>query len=203
MRGSTLGVLLSAAAVSCAAEELPARSLDAVLGIPDDLLLYEQVPTPPGGLEKPDPNVEVARIEAELKRAKKGSTNGERLFKDGDIAKIDAERRALKVVRLTRELERARAEAQDQGAQDLRDGTAEQRFSPDSLRELEVALCECRKRAEEAAKACHEAELAGAELNLARQRKLLSAGIGRRYLVERAEAQVEALKKVTGSAPRG
>jgi len=49
-----------------------------------------------------------ARLEKELERAKKNASGAERLCRIGALAKVEAEQRALKVVRLESDLENAR-----------------------------------------------------------------------------------------------
>src|ERR1700680_2165999 len=56
----------------------------------------------------PAPIIDVARLEKDLERARKTAAGAERLYKMGALAKIEAEGRALKVVRLESDLENAR-----------------------------------------------------------------------------------------------
>lgn len=57
--------------------------------------------TPPGVARETAPE----RIQVALEKAKKSATAGERLYRSGVIANLDAENRVLKVVRLEAELE--------------------------------------------------------------------------------------------------
>ena len=56
----------------------------------------------------PEPILDLARLEKDLERARKNAAGAERLYKMGALAKVEAEARALKVVRLEADLENAR-----------------------------------------------------------------------------------------------
>src|SRR5688572_26806635 len=57
------------------------------------------------------------RIALALEKAKKNAASGERLFKGGIIAKVDAEKRALKVIKLEADLAGARLELAKQNVE--------------------------------------------------------------------------------------
>jgi hypothetical protein len=143
------------------------------------------------------PAVSVVRIEAALERAKKSAASGERMFRAGIIAKVDAEKRALKVVQLTADLAAARSEAArlelDARREEFGAGKASQQqfdaaqASADAADEAAAAAAATRARA----------ELADAEINLGRQRRLLAAGAGSKALVARAQSKLAALKNKT------
>ncbi|MGH9968194.1 MAG: hypothetical protein ACREBG_10240, partial [Pyrinomonadaceae bacterium] len=60
------------------------------------------------------PELDPEQIQIALERAKKSAASGERLFRSGAIAKVEAENRALKVVRLESDLANARLEVAKQ-----------------------------------------------------------------------------------------
>lgn len=173
------------------ADDLPRRAPGEAMDFEPGLLLT--LPSPR------EPIAGVPRIEAALDRAKRSASEGERLFRAGVIAKVEAERRSLKVVRLLSDLAAAREEAAktdlDAKRAQLEAGT----ISQDALAVAEAALLATTSDAAEAAATWQRAELAAAELNLSRHRKLLAAGIGSRTMVHRAEAQLAVLK--SKSAP--
>lgn len=146
----------------------------------------------------------VPQIEAALDRARKSAASGERMFRAGIIAKVESERRALKVIRLVSDLAAARLE-------DAKIELAAKRADFDAGRlskeKLDAGQAVANEASEAAAKAGAEwqrAELAAAELNLSRQRQLLTAGVGTKSLVLRAQTQVEGLKsKSAATAPPG
>src|SRR5688500_14451185 len=101
--------LLLAARLSAEEAELPKDPEP--MDIEPPLLIQEtpnrnimaNAPSAPGQKEL-DPD----RIALALEKAKKNAASGERLFKSGIIAKVDAEKRALKVIRLEADLADAR-----------------------------------------------------------------------------------------------
>lgn len=188
-----LGGFLAASLL--AEEELP-QDPSEPLDIEPPLLIQEipsrgPVQSTPGIAADLDPE----RVQIALEKAKKSATAGERLFRSGVIAKVDAENRVLKVVRLEAELANARLEVarQSVAAQQLR---FEAREIPQS--ELEIAQAALVVAANEAASAAtwrEKAELDAARLNLNRQKKLLALGSGRKSEVSRAEEKVAALQQ--------
>ena len=77
-------------------------------------------------------------------------------------------------------------------------------ISREALDAAKAVLTSAIADATAAATEWQRAELAAAELNLSRHRKLLAAGIGSRMMVKRAEAQVATLKsKPAPAIPEG
>src|SRR5688572_33289007 len=111
MRCLALLVTLLLAARLPAEEELPKdpepMDIEPPLLIQDtpNRNIMANAPSAPGQKEL-DPD----RIALALEKAKKSAASGERLFKSGIIAKVDAEKRALKVIRLEADLADARLE---------------------------------------------------------------------------------------------
>src|SRR5256886_1368794 len=113
MRWIALPLLLVFAAALPAQEELP-KDPEQPMDIEPPLLIQESpnqnvVYTRPGSADQkstPDPD----QIAASLEKARKSAASGERLYKGGIIAKVEAENRALKVIRLEAELAGAKLE---------------------------------------------------------------------------------------------
>ena len=147
----------------------------------------------------PDPTDTVPQIEVALERARKSAAAGERMFRAGIIAKVESEKRALKVVRLGADLAAARLDAVRIELAATRADFDAGKSSRERLDAAQAAGHEATEAAANAAAAWRRAELAAAELNLTRQRQLLAAGIGSRTLVQRAQLQLEDLK--SKSAP--
>ena len=141
-----------------------------------------------------EPIADVPWLEAALIRAKKSAAEGERLFRAGVIAKVEAEKRALKVVKMGADLAAARMESArldfTAGRKDFDAGS----ISREALDVAKAAFTSAITAANAAATEWQRAELSAAELNLSRHRKLLASGIGCRTMVKRAEAQVATLK---------
>jgi multidrug resistance efflux pump len=111
------------------------------------------------------------------------------------IAKVEAENRALKVVRLEADLANARLEMAKQNV-----ASQQSRFDAAEIpqTELELAKTALAAATNEAATATaqrEKAELDAAFLNLNRQKKLLAMGSGRKSEVSRAEEKVAALQQ--------
>lgn len=182
-------------AAARAADDLPRRAPGEAMDFEPALL--PDVPSPR------DPVATVPRLEAALDRAKKNATAGERLFRAGAIAKIDAENRALKVVRLLSDLTATRAEAAGTDLAAKRAKFDAGSIPREALEGAQAAHKAATTAATEAAATWQRAELDAAELNLSRHRKLLAAGIGSRTMVQRAQAQLAALKsKPTPALPQ-
>lgn len=152
-------------------------------------LVYNAPPVP--GQKDPDPE----RITVALEKAKKNAASGERLYKSGIIAKVDAENRALKVIRLEADLAEAKLELAKQNleVQQVRLDAGE--ISSEELEAAKSHLASATKDAESAAARKDQAELDAAELNLRRQQKLLAMGSGRKSAVNRAQEKVSVLQQ--------
>ena len=135
------------------------------------------------------------RIALALEKAKKSAASGERLYKGGIIAKVEAENRALKVVRLEADLAEAKLDLAKQNleVQQVRLDAGE--ISSEELETAKSLLADATKEAETAAGRKRQAELEAAELNLRRQQKLLAMGSGRKSEVSRAQEKVSALQQ--------
>jgi hypothetical protein len=135
------------------------------------------------------------RIALALEKAKKNAASGERLYKGGIIAKIDAENRALKVIRLEADLAGARLELakQNMEVQQVRLEAGE--ISAEELENAKSLLAGATNEAETAAARKNKAELDAAELNLRRQQKLLAMGSGRKSEVSRAQEKLSTLQQ--------
>jgi hypothetical protein len=135
------------------------------------------------------------QIQIALEKAKKSAAAGERLFRSGVIAKVEAENRALKVVRLEADLANARLEVAKQflASQQSRVDAAE--IPQSELESAKSALTAATNEAAAATAQREKAELAAAFLNLSRQKKLLALGSGRKSEVSRAEEKVAALQQ--------
>jgi len=178
-----------------AEEELP-QDPSEPLDIEPPLLIQEipnrsPVQSTPGIAADLDP----ARVQIALEKAKKSATAGDRLFRSGVIAKVDAENRVLKVVRLEAELANARLEVANQNvaSQQRRFDAAE--ISRSELELAQAALVAATNEAAAATSRREKAELDAARLNLSRQKKLLALGSGRKSEVSRAEEKVATLQQ--------
>jgi hypothetical protein len=198
MRWIALLLALAFAATLRAQEQLPTDPNEP-MDIEPPLLIQESpnqniVYTSPGTPDQkplPDPD----QIAATLEKAKKNAASGERLYKSGIIAKVDAENRALKVIRLEADLAEAKLELAKENvvAQQARLEAGEISQSEIDTAQLQAAAA--MREAESATAKKEKAELDAAVLNLQRQKKLLAMGSGRKAEVNRAQEKVSALQQ--------
>lgn len=198
LRYLALSFLLVFAATLAAQDDLPKADPNEPMEIEPPLLIQENpnriiVYTTPSSPEQKvaDPD----QVALALEKARKSAASGERLYKAGIIAKVEAENRALKVIRLEADLAAARLELakQDLALQETR---LEAREIPET--ELETArklLAAANREAEAAVARKKQAELDAAMINLRRQQKLLAMGSGRKAEVNRAQEKVSALQE--------
>ena len=181
-------------AAARAADDLPRRTPGEAMDFEPGLLL-------PDLAHPPEPADSAARLEAAIERAKKSAASGERMFRAGIIAKVEAEKRALKVVRLTAEFARAQLAAANAELETKRAEFAAAKISQEHLDAAQATAAAATDAAAKATAAWERAQLAAAELNLSRQRQLRAAGIGSKSLVARAQSHVAELKSKPGIAP--
>jgi hypothetical protein len=197
-RNLAIVFLIAFATTLRAQEELP-KNPEEPMDIEPPLLIQEApnqnvvYSRPDAPDQKPAPDLD--RLAASLEKARKSAAAGERLYKSGIIAKVDAENRALKVVRLEAELAEGKLQLakQNVAAQEARLEAGEiSQSEVDAAKSAELAAM---KEAEAAGAKKEKAELDAAELNLRRQQKLLAMGSGRKSEVNRAQEKVSALQQ--------
>ena len=192
-RSVALPLCLFLATSLLAEDELPADP-DQPLEIEPPLLIQE-IPNrneTPAATE-PAPALDPDRIQIALESARKSAASGERLYRIGVLAKVEAENRALKVVRLETDLANAKLELakQNVASQQVRFDAHE--ISQSELESAKSALVTATNDAAAATARREKAELDAALLNLSRQKKLLARGSGRKSEVSRAEERVSTL----------
>ena len=190
-------VVLFAAILPAQEEQLPKDPSEA-MDIEPPLLVQPApnqniVPTTPALEQKPQADPE--QIAASLEKARKSAAAGERFFKAGIIAKVDSEKRALKVIRLEADLADAKLEQAKQNVtvQEARVETGE--IPSTEIEGAKALVAAAMKESEAAAARKEKAELDAAMLNLQRQQKLLAMGSGRKSEVNRAREKVSALQQ--------
>ena len=183
------------AATLLAEEELP-QEPNEPLDIEPPLLIQE-IPNrgPQSSTPEIAPDLDPERIQIALDKAKKSAAAGERLFKSGVIAKVEAENRSLKVIRLETELAEAQLELAKQAVAALQSRLDAGEISPNEMESAKVTLAAATNSAQSAEARRDRAELDAALLNLSRQKKLLALGSGRKSEVNRAEEKVAALQQ--------
>jgi hypothetical protein len=178
-----------------AEDELPQDPSDP-MDIEPPLLIQEipgkgPVAADPGVVPELDPD----RIQAALEKAKKSAAAGERLYRSGVIAKVEAENRVLKIVRLEADLANARWEIAKHNVEEQQTRFDAGEIAQAELETAKSALASAATEAEAVTARRQQAELEAALLNLRRQKKLLAVGSGRKAEVSRAEEKVTALQQ--------
>lgn len=197
MRLIALPLMLAFVAALPAQENLPKDPEP--MDIEPPLLIQETpnrniVSTSPGTPDQ-KPSADPDQIAAALEKAKKSAASGERLYKGGIIAKVEAENRALKVIRLEADLAEAKLDLAKQNvlAQQARLEAGE--ISQSEIETAQLLAAAAMREAESATAKKEKAELDAAVLNLQRQKKLLAMGSGRKAEVNRAQEKVSALQQ--------
>jgi hypothetical protein len=198
MRWIAVPLVLAFAAALPAQEQLPTDPNEP-MDIEPPLLIQETanrniVYTTPGASDQ-KPQADPDQVAAALEKAKKSAASGERLYKSGIIAKVDAENRALKVIRLEADLAEAKLELakQNVAVQESRREAGE--ISEPEMETAKSLAAAAEKELESAVAKKGKAELDAAVLNLQRQKKLLAMGSGRKSEVNRAQEKVSALQQ--------
>ncbi|MEP6821886.1 MAG: hypothetical protein ABI946_05995 [Chthoniobacterales bacterium] len=191
-----IGALLLS--VACA----PLAAQDETLPLPDDNQALEieppiLIPSRSANGEPDLPTlpeqVDLAKLEADVTRAKRNADSGERMFRAGIISKVESEERALKVVRLEAKLAEARLEAARSHLNEQKSETHVVEIEA-QLRSGENQVAAAARAAAEAVEQRQHAELEVALRNVARQKKLLALGSGRRADLNRAEKKLTELQ---------
>ena len=192
-----LVAFLIAGTVPLFAQDLPKKDATETFDFEPKLKLLDVPDLPlPSSTATPGtaaPSLDVTKLEAELERAKVTAARREKLFKSGVLSKLEAEQAALKVVRVTRDVENARHEALKRQIEELRQRVEKDDASTAKLTEAEASLTTAAARASTASSQWDQAQRAAAELRVQRERKLLALGAGSRYSVKRAEAALQLL----------
>lgn len=198
MKRSWAAVLCAASITAAyAGDELPATDESQPLEIEPPLLIQNRGAD--GSLTDAQPNapgdLDAARLEVDVARAKERAAAGERLYKAGILAKVEAEDRALKVVRLEAKLCEARVQAAKSKIEELKSAnTGDETFARE-LKAAEALLAETTEAAGHAAETLRGAEVEAAARNVERQRKLLALGSGRKADMNRAEEKLAELQR--------
>jgi hypothetical protein len=139
-------------------------------------------------------DVDLARLEKQLERAKRIAAGADRLCKIGVLARVEVEQRFLKVVRCESDLANARlAHAEEEVAvQESKAAAGES--TKDELEAVKAGLVRATEAAQVAAAKRQRAEVDFAEANLRRQEKLLHLGSAQKSDVTRAEQKLAELK---------
>jgi hypothetical protein len=199
-------LLFVIAIATATGQELPkqsgAKELNSKLiltDVPDAPLLSDPLPgTAPIPGEIPAP-MDVVKLGAAVESAKKNAAFRERMWKAGVLSKLESEQAAMKVVRLTKDLENARLEAAKHDVEDKRKQTAKDDAAKAALADAESRLATAGTTAQDATAKWEQAQRDAAELRVQRERKLVSLGIEPKMALKQAESALQKLKAGTAN----
>ncbi|MBA2743047.1 MAG: hypothetical protein H0U43_01825 [Chthoniobacterales bacterium] len=172
-------------------EDPPAPDEGLPLEVDPPLLIQDRAPD----RSLPSESLDIAKLENDLARAERNAGSGERLYKAGIISRLEAEERALKVVRLHAKLAAARVQQAKIDLEELKTKRAAGVVALNDVEAGETALTEATQAAEYAAEERRTAETEAAARNVRRQQKLLALGSGRKADVSRAQQKLTDLQQ--------
>ncbi len=153
------------------------------------------------GEDLPEAERDVGKLTQQLERAKKSAVAGERLVKSGVLAKVEAEQRVLRVVRLAAAVANAQTMAAQEQVTLLQTRAAAGQATQAEVDIAEVTLTQASSRGTTAKDDYHRAQLEAAERDLRRQKRLLEQGSARKSDVTRAEEKLVRLQSGKPPSP--
>lgn len=194
LRAVFFATAVALAGVVFGQQELPKADPTDDLEIEPPLLIKDGkalVPIPTPDAPAGDPQ----QLQVAVDRAKRAANAAERQVKAGIISKVQAEDRALKVIRLERDLANARLEAAKQEHIDKQQQLADAKVAQAEVDEAAKTEREAEQAARVAAENLRRAEIDAARANVDRQKKLLALGSGHKSDVSRAEEKLTDLER--------
>src|SRR5438132_10805943 len=145
------------------------------------------VPAPPR-------DVDLAKLEKELERAKRNAASAERLCKIGALSKLEVEQRVLRSVHLEFDLASARLTCAKEEMLEKEKQLTAGEIAKTDMAQTETGLALAIEAAHTATAKREQAERAAAEANVQRQQNLIALGSARKSDVERAAQKLAELK---------
>jgi hypothetical protein len=139
-------------------------------------------------------DVDLAKLERELERAKRNATGLDRLLKIGALSRVEVEQRRLRIVHLEFDLASARLIAAKEKMLEKDTELSNGRVAKSEITPAENGLALAISAAHAASTKREQADIDAAEANVQRQEKLLALGSARKRDVERALQKLADLK---------
>jgi hypothetical protein len=139
-------------------------------------------------------DIDLAKLEKELERAKRNIAGLDRLLKIGALSKLEVEQRRLRIVHLEFELANARLVAAKENMLEKDKQLNAGRVAKTEITPAENNLALAIQAAHAASTKREQADIDAAEANVHRQEKLLALGSARKRDVERALQKLADLK---------
>jgi hypothetical protein len=188
LRGMALLVVIAATA-TFAQDEATKQEPDS-FDVEPPLLIPNRADEPLPEAKSQD--VDLAKLEKDLARARRNAAGAEHLYRIGVISQVEAEQRALRVIRFEADLAKTRLEKAKEQAGAQSSVVVNGQAADDQRTKAELA--QLSQAAQTAAAKRERAEVDAAEANLHRQQKLLAVGSARKSDVSRAEQKLAELK---------
>jgi len=148
----------------------------------------------PDAKAAPGRDVDLAKLEKELERAKRNTAGLDRLLKIGALSKLEVEQRRLRVVHLEFEFANARLVAAKEKMLEKDKQLSAGQVAKSDITPAENNLALAIQAAHAASTKREQADIDAAEANLHRQEKLLALGSARKKDVDRALQKLADLK---------
>ncbi len=162
MRGLAFFFSAALVAVAFAQEESTTDNVDS-FDIEPPLLIPNRGNEPLPDVAAPDADVGLAQLEKNLERAERNAGAAERLYKIGALSKVEAEQRALRVIRLRSDLQNARLARAKGDVLQKEKQVAAGEIAKEELAEAETSLAHAIEAAHAAAVERGRAELEAAK----------------------------------------
>src|SRR5437763_15090823 len=185
--------LLGFIAITLFAQE-PNKDPDSFDIEPPLLIPNRESEQPAKEVPAPGRDVDLAKLEKELERAKRNAASAERLCKIGALSKLEAEQRVLRSVHLEFDLASARLVCAKEEMLKKEKQLSAGEIAKTDVTPTETSLALAIEAAHAATTKREQAEIGAAEANVHRQEKLLAFGRARKSDVERAAQKRAALK---------
>jgi hypothetical protein len=184
---SWITAALLAAAPLRAQDDLPKHAPGDSLDFEPKLMLDGPGVMVPDSTPTPTPGDRIEELKAELIRAEQRAADAEQLYKEGILAKVEAEGRVLHVTEVTWRLANACVEAATAQADAVKKSFDAHQAAQADVDAANAALKAAQDAAKRATADWNKAELDAAALDLQRKRKLYAEGVGSRRELEMAE----------------
>ena len=186
-------LLLGFVAITLFAQE-PNKDPDSFDIEPPLLIPNRESELPAKVASAPARDVDLAKLEKELERAKRNAASAERLCKIGALSKLEAEQRALRFVHLEFDLANARLVCAKEEMLKKEKQLSAGEIAKTDVTPTETSLALAIEAAHAATAKREQAEMDAAEANVHRQEKLLALGSARKSDVQRAVQKLAEIK---------
>jgi len=184
-----------------AQDDLPKRAPGKTFDFEPSLMLDGTFPASPHASPSASPETDIEQLETALGEARQRATASEQLVKDGVLAKVEAEARAMQVIQIQKQLADARLALAENQAGAAKTSFDAHKATQAALDAANLALKAAQDSDNAAAADWMKAQLDAATLDVKRKRKLYSEGVGSKLELEMAEQRLDMLTGTTPQTP--